>query len=74
MNSLQINNEITLITCDMNVYIIGGQENNMLSESASISFINVNFKLPKGFNHSCLDHICVHSNENIANKIKLMLV
>ena len=74
MNGLQFNNEIILITGDMNINIIGGSENsnkylNMLSESAFISFINVYTRLPKGFNHSCLDHIFIHSNENVANKI-----
>jgi len=63
----------------MNVNIIGvhnryvGVYNNkylnMLSESVFISFINVYTRFPKGFNHSCLDHILIHSNENVANKI-----
>jgi len=64
-----------VIIGDMNVNIIGVHENNnnnlniMLSESAFISFINVYTRLPEGFNHSCLDHIFINSNENVASKI-----
>jgi len=74
IDGLKLNNDLTVITGDMNVNINGVHENNnkylnMLSESAFISFINVYARLLKGFNHSCLDHILINSNENVVGKI-----
>lgn len=69
IDGLKTNDDLTVITGDMNVNIIGVHENNnkylnMLSES---TFIYT--RLPKGFNHSCLDHIFINSNEYVASKI-----
>jgi hypothetical protein len=74
IDGLNTNNELTVITGDMNFNIIGVHEYNnkyldMLSESAFISFINVYIRLPKGVNHSCLDHIFINGNDNVTNKI-----
>lgn len=55
IDGLKTNNDLTVITGDMNVYIIGVHENNnkylnMLSESAFIYFINIYPRLSKSFN------------------------
>jgi len=69
------NDELTVITGDMNVNnIIGVHEYNnkylnMLSENEFISFINVYTRLPKGVNHSCLDYIFINDNDNVTSKI-----
>jgi hypothetical protein len=74
LDGLNTNNELTVITIDINVNIIGVHEYinkylDMLSESAFISFINVYTRLPKGVNHSCLDHIFINDNNNVTSKI-----
>jgi hypothetical protein len=63
----------------MNVNIIDGHENNdkylnILSETVFISFVNIYTRLQKDINHSSLDHIFIHSNENIANKINTGII
>lgn len=65
MDGLKINNELTVITGDMNFIIIGVHENNnkylyMLSENAFISFVNVYTRLVL-IGQSCLDHILIIS-------------
>lgn len=74
INEIKNNNALTVITGDMNINIVGVQENNnkylnLLSEGGFISFINVFTRLPRGFNHSCLDHIFINGNENLTSKI-----
>lgn len=74
IDGLNTNIELTVITGDMNVNIIGIHEYNnkylnMLSESVFIFFINVYTRLSKGVKYSCLDHIFINSNDNVKSKI-----
>jgi len=65
---------IMVLTGDMNINVIGIQENNnkylnLISESQFVSFINVYTRLPNGFNHACLDHVFINGNDYLTSKI-----